>query len=216
MNYEKIDVKTWKRGKLFSHYIDNLRNVLSMTVDIDVTNALKFAHERAMKFYPVMIWAVSTTVNRFEEFRYAFDPNGDLIRWDFVSPYYADFHKEDEQLVLLFTEYSENLKDFHDAFMADRKKYADLRGFELKDVPPNVFNVSCLPWIKYRSFDIHVFDEGKYIAPVITWGKYEEKDKKYLMPLSVQIHHAVSDGYHLSRFFNALQQLIYGLKQGAF
>lgn len=177
MNYEKIDVKTWKRGKLFSHYIDNLRNVLSMTVDIDVTNALKFAHERAMKFYPVMIWAVSTTVNRFEEFRYAFDPNGDLIRWDVVSPYYAD-----------------------------------LRGFELKDVPPNVFNVSCLPWIKYRSFDIHVFDEGKYLAPVITWGKYEEKDKKYLMPLSVQIHHAVSDGYHLSRFFNELQQLIYGLK----
>lgn len=27
----------------------------------------------------------------------------------------------------------------------------------------------------YKSFDIHVFDEGKYLAPVITGGKYVEK-----------------------------------------
>ena len=27
----------------------------------------------------------------------------------------------------------------------------------------------------YKSFDIHVFDEGKYLAPVITRGEYVEK-----------------------------------------
>lgn len=36
MKYETVNLDTWKRGNLFRFYIDNLRNVMSMTVDIDV------------------------------------------------------------------------------------------------------------------------------------------------------------------------------------
>ena len=87
-------------------------------------------------------------------------------------------------------------------------KYKDYRAFDFENVPPNIFNVSCLPWINYNSFDIHVFDKGKYLAPVITWGKYVEKDDKITLPFSFNIHHAAADGYHLSRFFIELQELL--------
>lgn len=52
------------------------------------------------------------------------------------------------------------------------------------------------------------FDEGKFLAPVITWGKYELERERYIMPLTMNIHHAVADGFHLSRFFNEVQELI--------
>lgn len=32
----------------------------------------------------------------------------------------------------------------------------------------NYFDVSCLPWVKHKHFDVHVFDEGTFLAPVIT------------------------------------------------
>ena len=40
------------------------------------------------------------------------------------------------------------------------------------------------------------------------WGKYQEEKGRMIMPVTTSVHHAVSDGFHLSRFFNELQALI--------
>lgn len=207
MNYEVINTETWERGELFRFYIEKLRNVMSMTVDTDVTKLVSFVRAHGLKFYPAMMWAVSKAVNGRAEFRYGWK-DGDLVRWDYVSPYYADFHGEDERFVKLVTEYSGDLSEFHARFLADRERYKDLRAFDLKEIPPNTFDVSCLPWVRYRSFDIHVFDEGRYLAPVVTWGRFETENGKTVMPLSVNIHHAVADGWHLSRLFADVQEII--------
>ena len=75
-------------------------------------------------------------------------------------------------------------------------------------MPPNTFDVSCLPWVRYRSFDMHIFDSGTYLAPVVTWGKYAREGERTVLPVSMNIHHAVADGFHLSRFFLELQELL--------
>ena len=131
MKYETVNLDTWKRGNLFRFYIDNLRNVMSMTVDIDVSSLITFARTHELKFYPAMMWVVSKAINQREEFKYGWDKDGKLIRWDFISPYYADFHKDDEQFVKLVTEYSDDLFEFHARFLADRERYKDLRAFDL-------------------------------------------------------------------------------------
>ena len=100
------------------------------------------------------------------------------------------------------------LRGMHARFLADRERYKDLRAFDLTEHSENTFDVSCLPWVKYKSFDIHVFDEGKYLAPVVTWGKYETENGRIILPLSMNIHHAVADGWHLSRFFADVQEII--------
>ena len=207
MNYEVINTETWERGELFRFYIEKLRNVMSMTVDTDVTKLVSFVRAHGLKFYPAMMWAVSKAVNGRAEFRYGWK-DGDLVRWDYVSPYFADFHGGDERFVTLVTEYSGDLSEFHARFLADRERYKDLRAFDLKEIPPNTFDVSCLPWVRYRSFDIHVFDEGRYLAPVVTWGRFETENGKTVLPLSVNIHHAVADGWHLSRLFADVQEII--------
>lgn len=35
MNYKTIDLNTWDRGKLFTFYIEKMRVVMSLTVDMD-------------------------------------------------------------------------------------------------------------------------------------------------------------------------------------
>ena len=55
---------------------------------------------------------------------------------------------------------------------------------------------------------MHVFDEGQYLAPVVTWGKYISQNDKIIMPLTMNIHHAVADGFHLCRFFTEIQNLL--------
>lgn len=135
-----------------------------------------------------------------------YDEQGNAGIWDYVSPYYAHFHKEDKQFVKLVTEYHSDFNIFYQRFLMDQEKCKDYRGFDLKEIPPNVFDLSCLPWVHYRNFDMHIFDSGTYVAPVITWEKYcKSPDGRILMPLSMNIHHAAADEFHLCRFFSDIE-----------
>ena len=201
-----VDLDIWERGPVFRHFIDDLRCVMSMTVDLDVTRLLDSLHQRGLSFYPTMIWLVSGVLNAHSEFRYGWVDQGRLVLWDRIEPYYADFRPDRETFVKLATPFDPDLETFHRCFLEDRKRYAALDHFDQTEVPPNTFDVSCLPWVRYRSFDMHIFDSGTYLGPVVTWGKYEPEGKRVLMPLSLSIHHAVADGFHLSRFFLEVQE----------
>lgn len=186
MNYTAIDLNEWSRGNLFRFYIDKLRIVTSLTVNIDITNLKAYSMKMYVEFYPLMLWAVSKVINSHDEFKYSWGEDGTLIKWDYVSPSYAGFHKEDENFTKMVTEYSEDLFEVYGRVMADRERYKNDRAV-LDNQPPNFFDVSCLPWVRYKYFDAHVFDEGKFLAPVVTWGKYEQEDGKSMMPLTIDL-----------------------------
>ncbi len=207
MNYKIVDLSAWSRGDLFRFYMDQMRIVMSLTVDIDVTPLVRFSKKNRLKFYPSMIWIVSKAVNAHDTFKYGWDAAGNLIQWETISPSYAEFHPEDACFTKLVTPYAEDLLEFHARFLQDRERYRNLRAI-VKDQPANHFDVSCLPWVRYSHFDVHVFDSGKFLAPVITWGKYTAEGGRLAMPLTMNIHHAVADGFHLSRFFQEVQMLI--------
>lgn len=206
----KFEIKdtNWKRYNLFWYYINNLRNVISMTCDIDITGFLNYAKNKGYRFYPCFMWAVSNIINAHDEFKLGWNDKNQVVVYEVIHPYFAHFYKEDEQCVLLVAEYNDDLEIFHKNFVSVLKKYKDYRAFDFKDVPANTFNVSCLPWVHYKSFDIHVFDDGKYLAPVVIWGKFSQNNERILIPLSFNIHHAAADGYHLSRFFIELQEMM--------
>ena len=207
MNYTKVDIDEWSRGSLFQFYIEKMRIVMSLTVDINVAPLITYTKKNALKFYPAMIWVVSKVINSHDEFKYSWDADGNLIRWDSISPSYTIFNRDDECFSKFVTEYTDYIFEFYQRTVDDQRKYQEERAI-IGNQPQNFFDVSCLPWVKYKHFDVHVFDEGKFLAPVLTWGKYEVQNGNALMPLTMNIHHAVADGFHLSRFFNEVQELI--------
>lgn len=46
-----------------------------------------------------------------------------------------------------------------------------------------------------------------FFSPMFTLGKYNQKEEKVVLPLAVQVHHSVCDGFHLARLYNELQAL---------
>ncbi|MBR3804602.1 MAG: chloramphenicol acetyltransferase [Clostridia bacterium] len=205
MNYTVIDYENWDRKELFELYTTSLKITMNLTVEIDVTNIVTFAKSNGYKFYPCMIWAVSKVVNAGDEFKYAVK-DGKVIKWDFVSPSYTDFNNETKKFNKFVSEYSPNFKTFYSTCQADREKYAGLVGFA-DNQPENVFDITCLPWVYYKNFTMHIETEARFF-PVVSWGKYIEKDGKFIMPVTLDFNHAVGDGYNASKFFNDLQAFI--------
>ena len=65
-----------------------------------------------------------------------------------------------------------------------------------------------LPWMRFEGFNLNIFGDGKYLLPTFTMGQAFVEGEKTLLPLAIQAHHAVCDGYHVSQFVAALQEKI--------
>ena len=113
--------------------------------------------------------------------------------YDDMHPRYTVFNKGNKNFSGIWSYFSEDYAEFLKSYEADAEKYSKSTRYAPKDGTP------------VNSFNINVFDEGKFLLPVFTMGKYFERDGKHFPPLSIQVHHAVCDGYHVRMFAERLQ-----------
>lgn len=205
MLFEKIDKEVWERREYFDHYFSNTPCTYSITVKLDITSI----KARNQKLYPTMLYALSTIVNRHAEFRTAINKDGELGIYSEMHPCYTVFHKDTQTFSNLWTEYTPNLEDFCAAYQADLLQYGERHHMIGKpDIPANSFTVSMLPWATFEGFNLNLQRGYTYLIPIFTMGKYNRENDKIMLPLAIQVHHAVCDGFHVCRFVDELQELI--------
>lgn len=71
--------------------------------------------------------------------------------------------------------------------------------------PENAYTVSCIPWVSFKHFSVHSYENKPYYFPSVEAGKYYESMGRILLPLSVTCHHGATDGYHVKCFLETLQ-----------
>ena len=202
MALKLINLETWERREFYEHFIGEVVCTCSAVVNIDITNL------KGQKLYPAMIWLLTKTVNDMPEFRTVLTPDGPGI-YDDMHPMYTVFNKEKKNFSGIWSYFSEDYEEFLKSYEADAEEYSKSTRYAPKDgTPANSFNISMVPWLEFTGFNINVFDEGKFLLPVFTMGKFFERDSKRFLPLAIQVHHAVCDGYHMGAFVERLQEYI--------
>lgn len=205
MFFKKIDRNTWTRKEYFEHYFSNVPCTYSMTVKLDITRI----REQQIKLYPAMLYYLTTAVNRHSEFRISFNKDNELGVYSEMIPCYTVFHKDTETFSNIWTEYTPNFEEFCVAYENDILQYGNQKGVTGKpNVPDNYFNVSMIPWATFEGFNLNLQNGYDYLKPVFTMGKYYQEAGRTLIPLAIQVHHAVCDGFHVCRFIAELQELI--------
>ena len=205
MNFRIIDIDKWGRRELFNHYFSDVPCSYSITVKIDITNI----KASGKKLYPAMLYYLSCIVNRHEEFRMKLDGQGRLGVFDRMHPGYTVFHKDTETFSNIRTPYSEDYELFRLDYEQDIVRYGAVHRFEAKpDTPDNVFTVSMLPWVSFEGFNLNLPSDSGYLLPFFTIGKYYEENRRLILPLAIQVHHSVCDGFHVCRFIDELRNRI--------
>lgn len=207
MTFTPIDRAHWARKEYFDHYFSQVPCTYSAVFQLDITRL----RQQGQKLYPTMLYHIATEVNLHEEFRTALDGVGQLGIYDRMHPCYTIFHKESETFSNLWTEYTPDYEAFCEAYRRDMAQYGGNLGMEAKPgTPENTFPVSMLPWASFEGFNLNLQKGYDYLLPIFTMGRYQETGGKTLLPLAVQVHHAVCDGFHLCRFVNGLQARLDG------
>ena len=208
MAFQLIDLENWDRKEFYEHFIKEVVCTYSITVNLDITG---LKHER---LYPAMIWLLTKTVNEMPEFRTSLTKQG-LGIYDSMHPMYTVFNQENKNFSGIWTYYQEDYSAFLKDYEADVAEYSTSTRYAPKaDTPENAFNISMVPWLEFTSLNLNVFDDGKYLLPIFTLGKYFERDGKRFLPLAIQAHHAVCDGYHVGVFVEKLQEKIFRFSSG--
>ena len=106
----------------------------------------------------------------------------------------------------LFTEYTDDFNEFYKAMVNDLEMYKKDTKYTTA-FAENFYIVSSVPWITYSSFNVNNETNMPMLFLMVTWGKYYEKDEKIFMPVSLQVHQSVADGYHCSLFYDEVKNI---------
>lgn len=206
-----VDEKNWPRRETFHYFTQQVTpTAFTVNVDVDVTVLRAHLKERGIKMFPALLYLVSRAICALPDFRLALQ-DGVLGRFNALNPQYPVFHEDDGSMTFLWTEYDADFSLFYARYLEDQRVFGGDHGiFSRKGEPPqNRYVIACIPWFSYRGFTMHLIDFDGYFAPMIELGGYREEGGRVLMPLSLTLHHAAADGYHVKLFLDSMTEGIH-------
>ena len=208
MTFTPIDLRTWPRAQVFTYFAKMAPTGYSLTVDMDVTAMRAALKAAGLRFFPAYLWLTTRCLCEQTEFRLA-EREGKLGYYDTLTPLYATFHEDDHTFSLMWMPYDEDFRRFHAAYLDNQRHYGGQHGVlaQADRLPPeNAYTVSCVPWISFRHFAVHTDMSKPYYFPSVEAGRFEEREGRLMMPLSITCHHAAADGWHVQQFLTSWQE----------
>lgn len=206
-NFHPIDLLTWPRGQMFYYFSKMAPTGYSLTVELDITVMKAALKERKIKFFPAYMWLATTIINRQIEFKIAVRDEV-LGYWDTLTPLHAVFHEDDQTISFMWTEYDAEFSVFYERYLENQQQYGNNHGVLSqpgKMPPENSYTISCIPWIEFKHFSLLSFENKPYYFPTIEAGRIFEKGGNMMLPISMTLHHATTDGWHVKQFLDNLQ-----------
>jgi chloramphenicol O-acetyltransferase type A len=194
-----IDVRGWKRRDHYLLFRKYERPFFSVTVDVDVTAAWNASRSPgSVSFFLTSLFPMLNAANEVEAFRLRLRPRG-VWRHDRVAVG-PTIMRADETFGFARIEPADTLADFAsqgEAAIGEAVAQRGLRGEGSDDI---VFH-SVLPWLRFSSFSNALPGKGDSI-PRIVFGQCTPIGARMMMPVAVEVHHALVDGLDVARFFD--------------
>ena len=201
---KRIDLDTYPRRNHFNHFCAMAYPYTGVTVDVDVTDLLALCREKGDSFYLMVLHAVALAADDVPEFRRRID-HGGIVEYDECPTSHIEL-KPDGTYAYCTLHHHMPLADY--LAQAESARTAAREGGSIveEDDVQSMYFISTLPWLHYTQL-IQPVACGEESNPRITWGKYQANDKgRMMMPLSVLVHHALVDGIHIAKFYEAFNQ----------
>jgi len=206
-NYRTIDIENWDRKEQFLFFRDYDDPFFGLSAGLDVTRLLAYTRSQGYSFFAACLFASQSQVNRIPEFRYRIR-RSDVIAFDEVLAG-STILKDNQTFTFCYFDHYPAFRDFN-LHVIQRVAACREPDTLLVDQDHHLAQVhySVIPWIYFTGLS-HPRNYGTADSiPKIVFGKYEDQGGRMLMPLSVEAHHALLDGFHMGLYFKGFQAII--------
>lgn len=201
-----INVQAWRRREAFDFFSTYELPRFNMTFDVDVTALIRKVKAEQTSFYLSFMHLVVSAMNTIENFQYRIDEQGVFLQpIEFVS--FTD-KREGDLFKMVFCPFHID-RSF---FIQIAKEKSLLQGdtfFVPNSVTTlNTVYVTSFPWRKFNHFNHATLLGPKDSVPRVSWSRYEEKEGRFLLTLSIEVHHGLVDGFHVAKLLDEIERRV--------
>lgn len=205
MSYRKIDMECYPRRAHFAHFCSLAYPYVGLTAEVEVTSLVEQMKKRKLPTFLTLCYLIGRGANAVPELRQRI-VGGQIVEYDWCTVSHT-LALEDGTYCYCCLNTRQPFEDF--LHHARKKQEAAKAAQSLTDEGDanELFFFSTLPWMSFTG----LVQPTPYPAdsnPRITWGKYCEREGKLFLPVSIQCHHALVDGLHISQFYAAVEEEI--------
>lgn len=206
--YKVINPDTWKRKDLFEFFKDFDDPFFNITANLDVTALYRFCKQNQLSFFLSTLHCALETVNEIPEFRLRL-LDGKPVEFETVHIGSTVLH-DDDTFSFCYFERAADIFEFNRKGKASLDKQLQSKQLDPRLDELNAVHCSVIPWIAFTAFK-HARQFGrKDSIPKIVFGKVFEENGHRKMPHSVEVNHALVDGFHVGNYFKKLQEQLDG------
>ena len=200
-----IDLKTWKRKEHFEFFSKMKSPYFGIITEVDCTETYQLAKENNESFFAHYLHKSMIVVNKIEEFKYRIIDD-EVVVFDVLHAG-STIGRKDGTFGFSFMEFSEDFEIFNKNLQKEIDEVQHSKGLRVKNeaLPENHIGHSTIPWTHFTGL-LHPTDfNPKESIPKIVFGKFSEKNRRKMLPISIEAHHGLMDGYHISAYLNEFQ-----------
>jgi chloramphenicol O-acetyltransferase type A len=202
-----IDLETWPRRRHFEVFRSLDFPHFSLCAEVDVTHLVASRPSIGMSLTIAIVYALARAANEQIDFRLRLR-EGQVVEHEVIHPS-PTVMGEGRLFSFCTIPYSPEPEAFA-ACASERMAQAQLAP-RLEDDPgqDDLLFMTSLPWVSFTSFTHPIHMRPVDSIPRLAWGKIASRDGRQVMPLSVQVHHALMDGVHVGQYYQAVQDLLH-------
>lgn len=199
-----IDLSRWSRRSHFEHFRDYAVPVFDVCARVEVGGLLRRVRRAGESVFAGLLFEVMGAVNAVAPLRQRI--RGDeVVEHEVVHPSYTVLVDE-EHFNFCYTDYRAERAAFLEQVARTVEAQRGRLDLALEeDARDDLVYVTSLPWLDFTSISHALSGDASDGIPRVAWGKIVEEDGRARMSVQLSAHHALVDGIHAARFFQALE-----------
>lgn len=201
-----IDLDNWNRKEHFLFFSKFDEPFFGVTVKVDCTIAYQKAKEKGVSFFLYYLYRALKAANEVENFRYRIIENQP---YDYATTNASPtINRPNGTFGFAYINYFENENKFYEYALQEIENVKNSTSLLPSISGENVIHFSAIPWIDFTSISHARNFSHPDSCPKISFGKMTENNGQKEMSVSIHVHHALMDGYHVGLFIEKFQSLL--------
>jgi chloramphenicol O-acetyltransferase type A len=178
----------------------------NLTANVNITALQAYVKKNELPLTPSIVYLLARVANEIPEFRWRIHGK-QVNEHETVRPSFTVPTTEADVFSFCTVAYEPHAPTFIKNAKDKIQEMYDNPSFEDEDGQDDYLYLSAIPWISFTGLQHAMPYHPGDSVPRITWGKFFEQDWKLMMPLNVQVHHALVDGRHVGDYFELLGEM---------
>ncbi|CAM3617314.1 CatA-like O-acetyltransferase [Pontibacter korlensis] len=209
----RFETKGWAREEHFHFFRSFSQPFFNVHTEIDMTSLYHYARWEGLSVSLAYLHAATEAIRNTDSFLLRLEGD-EVVKYEAVDMS-TTILKANKTVSFVHLPHHPDLQTFCRQSLAIIEEVKESDALFSGYNGPDLIHATRLPWFKFNGLEHACTGDSSDSIPKLAFGKLEFRDKRVILPLSIQVHHALMDGYHIHLFLENLQGSIntYGVSR---